>query len=284
MDESETLKILPPELLQTIFDIIYRETGSCATLEALSCANSYLCSIAQPYLLRNIVLRSHETHFTKTLYKSDRNLTLYNPASHFLQTLHASPHIALYIQVLTLPPAPLALNEHPPLHHWLDTDAALAQVFPLLVNLQRMSIAGDQASTSDWPKHVQKLWDKTSISTREALANVFAADRLLEVDLTGIDSVPVSLLRSLSSLKRLSIANLDMTESKPDPLSSVSTYRHCLPLDDPITPQSAPGSSSLEYLHIEEIGRSSDLSVLSRGSRAVNPGTYPGRLVRPSGR
>ncbi|KAF8896919.1 hypothetical protein CPB84DRAFT_1781710 [Gymnopilus junonius] len=35
-----------------------------------------------------------------------------------------------------------------------------------------------------------------------------------------------------------------MTESKPDPLGS-----------------SAPGSSSLEYLHIEEIGRSSDLSL-----------------------
>ncbi|KAF8890555.1 hypothetical protein CPB84DRAFT_1849134 [Gymnopilus junonius] len=221
---------LPTELLQTIFDILVSTPDSLPTLKAFSCASSRLCSISQPYLLRNVVLHQSHPGTSNAPGPTDCHDHLpHNPANHFLQALLLSPYIASYIQGLTLP-----MNTS----QWLDDDTSLSQLLPLLVNLQRLSITGGNVWISRKPTHVAKLWTTFSAEAREALGMALKVHCLSEVDLTGIELFPLSLLGYCHMLQRLSVANFEVAEERSDGM--VLRYGNT--------------KRQLEYLHIEEAG------------------------------
>ncbi|PPQ75790.1 hypothetical protein CVT26_001474 [Gymnopilus dilepis] len=254
---------LPQELLQSIFDIVVEEPGNFQTTKAFSCASSRLCAIAQPYLLRHVLLHPIRTRNSRVPQQATNYDPDYNPSEHLLGVLYSSPHIASYIRRLTLIPGFATPPATTVRIHWLDRDSSLPKLLPLLVNLEALIIPAKYPQRSDNASG-RKTWSTISIMSRNALETAFTS-QLTEVDITGIDIFPSSLLWPLSSLQRLSVSNIQTIESKPDPLAWVWTYRDRVDNHDAVA-QRQVGKRRLDSLFIEEAYDSEELLAFSSPS------------------
>jgi hypothetical protein len=201
---------LPTELIHDIFDTLY-DDSHIATLKACSLVDPLFCTLSQMRILSRVILHQENTY--PTLSSPATIITpTYSPAVHFLQVLDMSPHIATYIQSLTIQCDWVVVGAIF-MDHWVGRDTALAIVLPRLINLRRVSISGNRVVLS-LKQHKPRPWDTVSQGLTSVFSNKIPSCALTDLDVTGIELFPIDFLRQCPSLKRLSMSSLHFDPEK----------------------------------------------------------------------
>lgn len=231
---------LPTELIHHIFDTLY-DDSHIATLKACSLVDPLFCTLSQMRILSRVILRQENTY--PTISSPSTVITpTYSPAVHFLQVLDMSPHIATYIQSLTIQCDWIVAGAIY-MDHWVGSDTALAIVLPRLLNLRRVSISGNRV-VLPLRQHKPRPWNTVSQGMTSVFSTKILPYALTDLDVTGISLFPIDLLRQCPSLKRLSISSLHFVSEKGIPAADKGNS----------IPQ-------LDYLHLEDI---SDLEEMTQ--------------------
>jgi hypothetical protein len=230
---------LPTELIHDIFDTLY-DDSHIATLKACSLVDPLFCTLSQMRILSRVILHQENTY--PTLSSPATIITpTYSPAVHFLQVLNMSPHIATYIQTLTIQCDWIVVGAIF-MDHWVGRDTALAIVLPRLINLRRVSISGNRVVLS-LKQHKPRPWDTISQGLTSVFSNKIPSCALTDLDVTGIELFPIDLLRQCPALKRLSMSSLHFDPEKKI-LAADEGYS---------VPQ-------LDYLHLEDLSDLEDVT------------------------
>ena len=197
---GEPYRGIPRELIQQIFDILYVEDLD--ALRNCSYVDHVFSALAQMRLLRNVLLPGQSWQLAG----------LPPPPNHLLQTLDESPHIAAYIWGLTIEHTWSWFGYEHNDTHWLEGANLLPTLLSRLANIRRLSIIEIKDEHIQSPKSPPLYWSEVG----DGLQAIFSQGNvhmLTELDLRGLDILPVEMLRHCTSLKRLSVLALSFDPS-----------------------------------------------------------------------
>ncbi|KDR83204.1 hypothetical protein GALMADRAFT_239042 [Galerina marginata CBS 339.88] len=243
---------LPTELLESIIDILFKEQDF-VTLKLCSYVNQFFRVLSQSRLFRKVTFVNSKGHSPTSALNSNESMSSYEPALSFNDNLDSSPHIASYVQGLTMPCTWIRMSSgsgNPT--HWLQRDRGLPRLLPRLIDLRCLAFPGKRITTRNmlhqsWPRR----WFMFSAAIRTALITTLASNTLTELNITGIGLFPSNLFKSCSTLRRLSITTLQTDD--PDVQPSCNS-------DHVDNQGSFSGNLSLktnrlEYLHLEDLSK-----------------------------